>query len=132
MYSPYYFYDLGQITENLRTSLFSTEKINIDSMDSWLLDRKDSVRSGMENMKTGTCDINKLGPIIIIYYLLPPLRHLSFSTKRNRGIGPRNSLQSSSGEIACLLTAKKTISLNLTLISVNRIRLYLPRRAICF
>lgn len=106
--------------------------MNANSTDSWLLDWKDSVRSGMGTMKTVTCDINKLGSIIVIYYLFPPLRHLSFSTKRNRRIGPQNSLQSRSEEIACLLTAKKTISLNLTLISVSPIRLYLPRRAICF
>lgn len=81
--------------------------MNTNSMDSLLLVGKDSVRSGMGNTKTVTSDNNKLGPIIVIYYLFPPLMPLSLSTKRNRRIGPRNSLQSGYGEIACWLTAKK-------------------------
>lgn len=122
---------LGKSLKILK-SHYSQQKNECKSYGMQILDWKDSVGSGMGTVKTVIHGINKLGLIIVIYYLFPPLRHLSFSTKRNERIRPPNSLQYSSREIAYLLTAKKTISLNLTLISVSPIRLYLPRRAICF
>ena len=78
--------------------------------------------SGAVKDKEGRC----------LIYLLSSMRHISFSTRRNRKVEALNSLQSSLKGMVILLTVNQTVSLNLTLISVSPLRLYLASRAIYF